>query len=43
MFSIDNWMDFWLFNHVIWWLKNENKFGEIVNDYGDKPIEIGDI
>ena len=40
LFSIDN---FWLFNHLIWWLKNENKFGEIVYDYGDKPIKFGDL
>ena len=33
---------FWLFNHEIWWLKNENNFGEIVFDYGYKPIQIGD-
>ena len=29
-------------NHLIWWLRNENNFGEIVYDYGDKPIQIGD-
>ena len=34
--------NFWLFNHVVWWLKNENNFGEIVYDYGYKPIQIGD-
>ena len=34
--------DFWLFSHVIWWLKNENNFGEFVNDSGDKAIQFGD-
>ena len=33
---------FWLVNHVFWGLKNENIFGEIVYDFGDKAIKFGD-